>query len=569
MGYIFISYSRKQLYFAESVVLNLELAGFEIWFDLQKLSPGIDWSVALANGYSNCGKLILIASQAAIQSPYVQVEWETALKNGREVIVILAETVVLPAVLQECPVYDARNRFNHRIQNLIAHLQGKVPARHDPTPALGKFPYPLKMPFSIWLTLWVISMGFILQIVALIHIPTYSLSGIDKIGIDIFSKQVEIPISTDFAYALPYLLTLIPVYNMFYGDSVIRKFWDHRMRQKELMQSRIGLVINQFVASFLYVLFVLYPNGTLETSLIPTVYLIFLVPLISLIWALLVPGSSADILRWQTTGMAEQEVREKIASRVATGAKKQQTIDESQLDIRTVQYALYFDFADAYLAAYITDTLNLAGCQLIPKGQAETHLIIVTNRTSKQWLIDLNASLSGDIIHILATNINASTELRSALQKQWVDFRKGRQKTLAALADHLSGVDESNVAYATQVTPTGFDDKAAFPRWVSLVIQFIGLSGGMMFYFIAQKLFHVNVDSFFQGGWILVVFVLPLVIYLMMLLLRRVSLPILFHKVLGHRVAWFASPAPFAKDAVGNYDHLSLTALMKATFDVE
>ena len=172
-------------------------------------------------------------------------------------------------------------------------------------------------------------------------------------------------------------------------------------------------------------------------------------------------------------------------------------------------------------------------------------------------------------LHILATNINASTELRSALQKQWVDFRKGRQKTLAALADHLSGVDESNVAYATQVTPTGFDDKAAFPRWVSLVIQFIGLSGGMMFYFIAQKLFHVNVDSFFQGGWILVVFVLPLVIYLMMLLLRRVSLPILFHKVLGHRVAWFASPAPFAKDAVGNYDHLSLTALMKATFDVE
>ena len=72
MGYIFVSYSRKQLYFAESVVLNLERAGFDIWFDLQKLNPGIDWSSTLTDGYSNCDKLVFIASKAAIQSPYVQ-----------------------------------------------------------------------------------------------------------------------------------------------------------------------------------------------------------------------------------------------------------------------------------------------------------------------------------------------------------------------------------------------------------------------------------------------------------------------------------------------------------------
>jgi TIR domain-containing protein len=69
MGYIFMSYSRRQLYFAESVVLNLQRAGLEIWFGLQKLSPGIDLASALKDGYSNCDKLILIASRHPVTVP--------------------------------------------------------------------------------------------------------------------------------------------------------------------------------------------------------------------------------------------------------------------------------------------------------------------------------------------------------------------------------------------------------------------------------------------------------------------------------------------------------------------
>ena len=102
MGYIFVSYSRKQMYFAEAVSLHLQQAGFEVWFDLQKLGPGVDWAPTLKDGYSNCEKLVLIASKAAIASRYVQVEWETALQNGREVIVILTEAVTLPESLRTC-----------------------------------------------------------------------------------------------------------------------------------------------------------------------------------------------------------------------------------------------------------------------------------------------------------------------------------------------------------------------------------------------------------------------------------------------------------------------------------
>jgi len=567
MGYIFVSYSRKQLYFAESVVLNLERAGFDVWFDLQKLNPGSDWSSTLADGYSNCNKMVLIASKAAIQSPYVQVEWETALQNGREVIIVVTETLELPVPLQGCAVYDARNRFDHAIQSLIAYLHEEAPAHYDPIPAPGKFPYPLKMPFAIWFTLWVISMNFVLLIIALTHIPAYSLSGLENEPINIGPFSFPAPVG--FVYAIPYLISLIPFYNAINSESPIRKFWNHDMRQKELMQARWVMVARQFGACFFFILFTLYPNGELNTSASSIIYLIFLVPLSSLIWALWVPGRSADILRWQAAGTAEQDVREKITNKMVTDLKKQSTQEKIQSEVHLISYALYHNPADAHLATYIIEIFQSAGCQLVSSEQAETHLIIVTNRTSKQWLLDLNTNLSGNIIHILATNINASPELEPIMQTQWVDFRKGRQKTLLALADHLSGNDFGNVAYALQVTPIGFDDSTSFPHSVSLVLGFILLVGGIPLYLILQNLLHINVESFFHGGWVMILLLIPYAIYLSKLIMRRASLPSLFHKVLGYRVAWFASPAQPAKDAIGNQDLYSLSALISGVFDVE
>ena len=125
MGYLFISYSRQQLYFAESITLFLQGAGVETWFDLQKLAPGLDWGDSLKEGYSNCDRLILVVSQAALRSAYVQVEWETALKNGREVILVLTEAVELPESLRECAAYDARGNFKRTMAGLVAYLGAK------------------------------------------------------------------------------------------------------------------------------------------------------------------------------------------------------------------------------------------------------------------------------------------------------------------------------------------------------------------------------------------------------------------------------------------------------------
>ena len=45
-----------------------------------------------------------------------------------------------------------------------------------------------------------------------------------------------------------------------------------------------------------------------------------------------------------------------------------------------------------------------------------------------------------------------------------------------------------------------------------------------------------------------------LVFYVDALVMRKATLPLLVHKILGNRAAWFASPAPAAPDAIGNAD---------------
>ncbi|MDH5541163.1 MAG: toll/interleukin-1 receptor domain-containing protein, partial [Rhizobacter sp.] len=61
-----MSYSRRQLYFAEALALQLQQAGLDVWFDLQQLHAGSVWSDGLKDGVQDAGRLVLVVSQAAL-----------------------------------------------------------------------------------------------------------------------------------------------------------------------------------------------------------------------------------------------------------------------------------------------------------------------------------------------------------------------------------------------------------------------------------------------------------------------------------------------------------------------
>ena len=82
----FLSYSRRQLYFAEALALHLQKAGIDVWFDLQQLQAGKVWSDGLDSGVETAERLLLVVSRASLESPYTRVEWQGVAARDQEVI---------------------------------------------------------------------------------------------------------------------------------------------------------------------------------------------------------------------------------------------------------------------------------------------------------------------------------------------------------------------------------------------------------------------------------------------------------------------------------------------------
>ena len=517
MGYIFVSYSRRQMYFAEAVALHLQQAGFEVWFDLQKLGPGVDWGSALKDGYSNCEKLVLIASKAAIASRYVQVEWEAALHKERELIVVVTEAVTLPESLRNCPTYDARTHFDRTIQSLIAYLRGEQPALHDAVPAPGRFPLPLTMPFAIWFTIFVM---------ALPAISMWITTALFPVGEYLYQYAIGFGVGI-------YLLVR-------HGIAAFR-FWRHSIRFEEMKSERWNLLFTQAGTSLVCWLLLFLSDASPFARLMGILILLF--PLVTVYWAFRVLGRSADILRWFSSGDADQEMRESIQGKLVADQEETTDAEELPLDSMGVSFAVHYHPADKALAEQVASVFEKEGCKPAPEKRANTQLIIVTNRTSKQWLVERNNSLPGKIVNVLGTNIDTSPELQPVLQKQVVDFRMGRLKTIQALASRLANEQDEQISYGMQVAPKGFSHFYSVPFVVWLVWTVFALAAGILILWGWKNLS--------QGGAIAAVLGVAVWLCFDLLMMRKISLPAFLHKMTGNRFAWFASPGHSVKDPVG------------------
>jgi hypothetical protein len=135
----FLSYSRQQYHSAESLAIHLQKRGLNIWFDVQQLEPGTDWQQDIQAGLDQSGTVLLLASRAALDSSYVEREWQRALELGRPVIVALVERVRLPRDLHHAPVIDCRGEFEAGVEQVHrAILNPSAPTpRVSPLPRLS------------------------------------------------------------------------------------------------------------------------------------------------------------------------------------------------------------------------------------------------------------------------------------------------------------------------------------------------------------------------------------------------------------------------------------------------
>jgi TIR domain len=71
---IFVSYSRRDFYFAEQLAVALRRRELAAWFDVHELAAGTDWSAGIDRAIVECDALVLVATRASLESPYVRRE---------------------------------------------------------------------------------------------------------------------------------------------------------------------------------------------------------------------------------------------------------------------------------------------------------------------------------------------------------------------------------------------------------------------------------------------------------------------------------------------------------------
>lgn len=124
MNHLFMSYSRRQFYFTEQLAATLRAAHVNVWFDVENLQTGEDWEAGLRAGLEQCAALLLVASRAALASPYVEAEWRAALEADKPIYIALFEAVDLPPDLREtaAAVIDFRGDYTIGCAKLMSSL---------------------------------------------------------------------------------------------------------------------------------------------------------------------------------------------------------------------------------------------------------------------------------------------------------------------------------------------------------------------------------------------------------------------------------------------------------------
>lgn len=97
---IFISYSSKDRSFARLLAIDLASRGHRPWLDEWKILAGQSIPNALSQGIDGCDVLVVVLSEQAVESKWVQREWQAKYWDE----VNSGELKVIPALLRNCKI---------------------------------------------------------------------------------------------------------------------------------------------------------------------------------------------------------------------------------------------------------------------------------------------------------------------------------------------------------------------------------------------------------------------------------------------------------------------------------
>jgi hypothetical protein len=121
----FISYSRLDSSFANSLAADLKAHGANVWLDQLDIRPGQQWDRAIEQALRTASEVIVVLSPAAVESNNVMDEIALALDERKTVIPVLYRECRIPFRLARVQYIDFRSDYEAGTTALIKALASK------------------------------------------------------------------------------------------------------------------------------------------------------------------------------------------------------------------------------------------------------------------------------------------------------------------------------------------------------------------------------------------------------------------------------------------------------------
>lgn len=390
-GHVFISYSRKDYYFAESLAFHLERRGVRCWFDSKNLHPGGFWDRDIDAAIEAAACLVVVASPRTFRSPYARLEWERATKLGKRIVVALFRSTPLPPDLAACEIVDFRGAFTSALERLSATLQ------KQPAPPWR----PVNTSFSLRRPPWI----YILSLTLLVPLVIYLLLG----------NWAE-P-GANLAGQLFLAAIALALLGWFFFASFLRR----RMGMTHLLVSLAFIAVCMIYPLLRFALqgqaALDLPGSALDRALLTHSVSMQIAAAFSLagLFIFLVVRPD-DLLRWTPTGAAWKWYRRASLHRVC-GAYQQPPRKP------IAAYCFLHDRADKPAAERFRAEMRAAGIAETPSASAEDFIVLLTSRTRNSWLADRERELPSNALLLVGTPIGLPVQFEHLWRREWLDFR--------------------------------------------------------------------------------------------------------------------------------------------------
>jgi hypothetical protein len=487
-GHLFVSYSHQQFYFAESLALYLQKHSVNVWFDVHRLTPGSDWQQELRTGVDECAGLVLVASRAALASPYVRVEWESALAAHKPVYVVLFEAVSLPRELREQALIDCRSQFERKVALLAQVIRSSTPHR-DRRPWPNPLRLPTRLPAGLWLilvTLWSYALsGLALLLLLVSWLLTFRVERLSEAPSTLF---LLLAMTISVVYIAAYFLYTAVAFTyrrrfefqnlswmllvgwvlLWYPFRYLSDVSDAIAHDEINGLSATGFLGNVFVDERLH---------AVESALFNVLIFSALIQAVLGIVAIVIVLRSAALVRWLATGTAPRERRIKANERWLNAKWRADTGPAPDDGEKT--YRLHYDPTAEHIArdarAALTAQNGGQGNLRESQDPSTTYdIAILTNKTPRAWLDHLLQSTT-TLVCVIGTSIHLPESAELVRRVQWVDYRTRTFEQLRSMAFLLKHAPRVAENYPFPAVPEGLE-RNTYPMdiwWFSGSLRFV------------------------------------------------------------------------------------------------